>query len=316
MLFYSGISNYSLKGDSEEFNKKSFFKEISKALKSQYYYFNKKSLSDYKNEFEAEYERIKSKEDLAKFINSYFTSLGDNHSKMLTINQASQALSQNVKVSIPNLENSSDGTFYILVPKLHSMNDSVNKSFSSSIRKQLLLQVDSTSKGLIIDLRGNHGGDFRAFISAFSILFPDQTLFRTLSKEGKETIHLINNKEYYVFNNNLKTNRIAGKPKSNKNSNLENIPLVVLIDGETSSSAEWLSYSLKKRKNTTLIGQPTKGLMDGNTVFKFSDNSLMFFVKSVVVEDLPNNSVVKNVTPNIISDGDNIIDLAKKKLCY
>jgi C-terminal processing protease CtpA/Prc len=89
---------------------------------------------------------------------------------------------------------------------------------------------------LILDLRGNPGGLFRPAVQVAEIFLQEGVIVLTQS-------------------------RLRGYNRTYKaeNPNAVDIPLVVLVDGETASSAEVVAGALKENQRATLVGQNTFG---------------------------------------------------------
>jgi carboxyl-terminal processing protease len=89
---------------------------------------------------------------------------------------------------------------------------------------------------LILDLRGNPGGLFKSSIETAEMFLPEGLIVHTQSRlrEFNET-HKSHNPDALVF------------------------PLVLIVDGETASSAEVLAGALKENDRALLVGQPTFG---------------------------------------------------------
>lgn len=99
------------------------------------------------------------------------------------------------------------------------------------------LQTDGM-KLLILDLRGNPGGLFKSALKVAELFLPEGTIVVTRS-------HVLPKK-------------LSG-PIRSESLNPLLTPMVVLIDGETASSAEVLAAALKDNGRAILIGQTTYG---------------------------------------------------------
>lgn len=96
---------------------------------------------------------------------------------------------------------------------------------------------------LIVDLRGNRGGDARVFRWMSSCLFATPTpIFAIAWRESdgiKETTH-------------------TSQPDPGC-SMASQIPLIIMVDGLTASTAELVPFILRNRGRATIVGQPTYG---------------------------------------------------------
>jgi carboxyl-terminal processing protease len=89
-------------------------------------------------------------------------------------------------------------------------------------------------KALILDMRGNLGGSFDPALQVAELFLPDGVIAYTHSRT-KEDVRRANNPDALL------------------------VPLVVLVDSETASSAEVLAGALKDNNRARLVGQVTFG---------------------------------------------------------
>jgi carboxyl-terminal processing protease len=104
------------------------------------------------------------------------------------------------------------------------------------------LQTDDI-KALILDLRGNPGGLFRAAVQVAGLFLGEAVIAVTQSPLKSK------NPDKNFADREWKTEAQNPFP----------LPLVVLIDGETASAAEVLAGALKDHKRAELVGQTTFG---------------------------------------------------------
>ncbi|MCE9521421.1 MAG: S41 family peptidase [Alphaproteobacteria bacterium] len=120
----------------------------------------------------------------------------------------------------------------------------------------------SNGDAIVIDLRGNGGGDAQAVQRLVSYFFaagtPELMSFHD-GISGKTEINRVLAK--------LPSPRLSGKP------------LYVLIDGGTASAAEEFAYHVQQFKLGTLVGETTAGAANNNQLFPVAP----FFVASVSV---------------------------------
>lgn len=135
----------------------------------------------------------------------------------------------------------------------------------------------SDDMGVIIDLRGNPGGYLNAVPAILSEFLPSGTTYlHTRSRTVTE--------EYVT----------AAEP-----SIPEDMPLVVLVDGNSASSAEIVAGALQDHRRATLVGEKTFGKGTVQTVYPFPNKaSLKFTIAEWLTPDEhPINQV--GVTPDI-----------------
>src|SRR5205807_115206 len=166
-------------------------------------------------------------------------------------------------------------------------------NFQESTLQEVKIALDEPQamslQGWIIDLRGNPGGLLKPALGVAELFLPEGVIVHTYGQIRKANqVYLSQNKTPY------------------------DLPVYVLVDGETASAAEVVAGALKDNRRATLIGQPTygKGSIQGTialekapgglrlTVAKFSFSSRVTFngrglLPDRVVEDGENDSVLK-----------------------
>ena len=105
---------------------------------------------------------------------------------------------------------------------------------------------------LVLDLRGNPGGYVDEAVGVASQFLTDGTVYVERNAEGEETTHNVS-----------------------PNGSAPNIPLVVLVDGGTASSAEIVSGALQDAARGELIGVKTFGTGTVLGEFELSDGSAL-----------------------------------------
>jgi len=128
-------------------------------------------------------------------------------------------------------------------------------SFQKNISERIKNVVEECSKceGIILDLRGNHGGFFDESIKVADLFLDEGIIGYTLSLEN-------NIPEYYSASN---SDIAEGKP------------MVVLTDGLTASAAEVLAAALSEQNRAVLIGTKTYGKGTLQDVKKMSADRTM-----------------------------------------
>ena len=109
----------------------------------------------------------------------------------------------------------------------------------------------NTANGLILDLRGNRGGDAAHAVEVAAQFLPQETLVATyLTRRGGQ----------------LQLTRDAGPHRPAG-------PLMVLVDGKTASAAEMLAVALRDQAGATLAGRRTAGKGVGQKALLLADGS-------------------------------------------
>ena len=114
-------------------------------------------------------------------------------------------------------------------------------------------------EGVIIDLRGNGGGDMYPMISSVHRFIPDGNILRFRSRKRTMWITL----EYVLNVTGIKKLTPIG------------CPVAILTDEGTGSSAEALLICFRGVENTRVFGSPTAGYASSNRPYKMADGSML-----------------------------------------
>jgi hypothetical protein len=164
------------------------------------------------------------------------------------------------------------------------------------------------SRGLIIDLRHNLGGDFTYALQAFSHLADQRRLaFQSRTKNGPGRNDFTGWHDWYV------EPKGAGYKK----------PIVVLTDRFTISAAERATMALAVLPNVTVLGETTNGStstmmareMANGWHYSLATQQVLFADgKSYEGAGLPPASVVKNSKADLQNDIDRVLEKAIETL--
>lgn len=105
------------------------------------------------------------------------------------------------------------------------------------LRSTLQAAVGRGVKGIVLDLRDDQGGSFEAAVASAGLFLPEGTPIVKLKKRDEEKVFTA-----------------TGAPALPAN-----IPVVVLVDGDTASGAELVTAALHESKRARVVGEKTFG---------------------------------------------------------
>ena len=154
-----------------------------------------------------------------------------------------------------------DGNILYLVLPAHT---GVKVSDSLYIHKVLdFLHGHPDANGVILDLRGNTGGNMGPMIAAVSPLLPDGILLRFKGRTRTIPVYL----EGILMGTNLSTEHIEKFPTST--------PIAILTDERTGSSGEATLLCFRGLDNVRTFGAPTAGYASCNVTKFLADGYLL-----------------------------------------
>lgn len=108
--------------------------------------------------------------------------------------------------------------------------------------------LEQGAKALIFDVRGNPGGYASEMVEVLDYLLPEGELFRTLDYAGRETV-------------------------DRSDAACLDIPMVVLVNGESYSAAEFFAQALREYDAALVVGEKTCGKGYFQNTLELSDGS-------------------------------------------
>jgi len=122
-------------------------------------------------------------------------------------------------------------------------------------------------KGLVLDLRKNPGGFLKVAVGTAALFLPPHTMVAQVRMRRPA-----DNETYWT---DPKSFTDKGDPFTGVPAAARQVPLVVLVDGSTSSGAELVAAALKDHKRAKIVGHQTGGVATIGALFPLSLSSVM-----------------------------------------
>jgi len=169
-------------------------------------------------------------------------------------------------------------TAEILPPDLGLVRIHMFADQTPSQLKDVLEQFKSHKlKGLIVDLRSTRIGRLDVALQVLDLLVrPDLLLVTLEDRAGKK-------KPYYSH----------GEP-------VLNVPMAVLVDYMTSSSAEVVALALQEQMDAPIVGQPTYGKATAEEVFPLPDGSAVLVSTMTLYSPKGHPWEAEGITPDVV----------------
>ena len=165
----------------------------------------------------------------------------------------------------PEVKMMEDSILYVVLPA----HMGVKVSDSEYVHTVLdFLQDNLDAKGVVLDLRGNTGGNMYPMIAAISPLLPDGTVLRFKSRKRTTPVFL----EMVVKSQGLSMEGIGRFPSST--------PVALLTDDMTASSGEATLLCFRGLDNARTFGAPTAGYASANTPYLLADGYSLVVTQS------------------------------------
>lgn len=156
-------------------------------------------------------------------------------------------------------------------------------NFDDRCAEETIAAIESLTaqgaKGLIFDVRYNPGGYKHELVKLLDYILPEGPLFRSVDYKGKETVDA-------------------------SDADCLDIPMVVLVNGDSYSAAEFFGAALKEYGVAKLVGLPTTGKGRFQSTYPLQDGSAVTI--SVGKYCTPNGVDLTDVglTPDVVVEVD------------
>jgi hypothetical protein len=197
---------------------------------------------------------------------------------------------------------------YLSIPFFGGQSSKAMNDFAQRIQDSLCKVVSPATKGIIIDLRLNGGGNMYPMVIGISNLLPDGKLTESVNSNGDiDGAFILKNRSVTLLDTiTVRLKRTCG--------DLQKIPLAVLIGPATGSSGEQLAIVLSTRKNTMLIGENTAGYVTANNGFLLPGNNNGIVIGESYTKDKTGKVYLDDVVPGVrLIGGDDFTNLLNDK---
>jgi C-terminal processing protease CtpA/Prc len=158
----------------------------------------------------------------------------DPHAGLVPRNGVVKEPASGTLAGVPWLETHAQGDPLLLTVRVFAF----EAALARQIREQESAMRLMTPAGILLDLRGSHGQDYAAAASLAEWFLPANTVLGSLLERQRATPTVL----------------ICRRPPL-----WAEVPLLVLIDRETSGAGEWLAAALRFHERARLAGEPTPG---------------------------------------------------------
>ena len=182
---------------------------------------------------------------------------GGKHTFLMTANEVTE--NDTIHWEMPTVELLENGIAVIKLPQFMG-----NAEEGIKYANTVLNAIPNTLQGVIIDLRGNRGGNMYPMIAAVHRFLPDDIILQLKTRRNTMRINV-----EYALN---EANVTQQKPI--------NCPVALLTNEWTGSSGEATLLCFRGLANTRTFGSPTAGYASGNQSFPLPDGSQLILTTS------------------------------------
>ncbi|WP_254051189.1 S41 family peptidase [Stenotrophomonas sp. ESTM1D_MKCIP4_1] len=199
-------------------------------------------------------------------LRGVLAALADHHSFLQVPRQVSTTRTTAV-ASEPIQSKAVDGVGYVLVPGLRGMGAEASAAFSTQLCETIAALAPSATRGWIVDLRRDTGGNMWPMVNGLHALLGNGDIGGLRDRDGRII-------------------RWRPRPTHACEGDFSHHPVAVLVGPRTASSGEAVAVAFRGRLATRFLGQKTAGLATSNQTYDLPDGGgLQLTVAQMVDRD-------------------------------
>ncbi len=233
-------------------------------------------------------ENAESYEDTYPAVKKALSVGGGKHSMLMTKSE-SQDTTESYDEVLPTV--SLDGDIAIIkLPDFLGTAEAGRKY--AKVAEDFIHENRDKIKGVVLDLRGNTGGDMGPMATAVSSLLPDGELMYYHYRSYDVPVTL---KDGVISNAGTGGKSLYPEEKLN-------VPVAILTDGMTASSGEALTLCFRGLENVKTFGAPTAGYTSVNMLYNMYDGAQMYL--TVAFDKARTGEIFKetSIEPDVATD--------------
>lgn len=233
-------------------------------------------------------ENVESYEDTYPAIKKALSVCGGKHSMLMTKSE-SQSTSDSYDEVLPTVSLNGD-IAVIKLPDFLGTAEAGRKY--AKVAEDFIHENRDKIKGVVLDLRGNTGGDMGPMATAVSSLLPDGELMYYHYRSYDVPVTL---KDGVIDNAGTGGKSLYPDEKLN-------VPVAMLTDGMTASSGEALTLCFRGLENVKTFGAPTAGYTSVNMLYSLYDGAQMYL--TVAFDKARTGEIFKetSIEPDVATD--------------
>lgn len=233
-------------------------------------------------------ENAESYEDTYPAIKKALSVCGGKHSMLMTKSE-SQSTSDSYDEVLPTVSLNGD-IAVIKLPDFLGTAESGRKY--AKVAEDFIHENRDKIKGVVLDLRGNTGGDMGPMATAVSSLLPDGELMYYHYRSYDVPVTL---KDGVIDNAGTGGKSLYPDEKLK-------VPVAILTDGMTASSGEALTLCFRGLENTRTFGAPTAGYTSVNMLYNLYDGAQLYL--TVAFDKARTGEIFKetSIEPDVATD--------------
>lgn len=199
-------------------------------------------------------------------LNAALIAAGGKHSRLLTPDERKENLATSAQQPTVTV----DGRVATATVPAHRLEDD-SQIYADTLALGIDDAVDQGACGVIVDLRGNTGGDMGSMLAGLSGLIPDGPAMSFVDAHSEQPTTVEG-----------RSVRGGGSTVTAEGAGKHDVPVAVLVNEMTGSSGEMTMLAFRGLENTRSFGVPTAGYTTANMVVTMPDEAQMMLTVAQV----------------------------------
>lgn len=226
--------------------------------------------------------------------------LGGGHSELFAPDEAAEVFggAPDDDGSPPELPTVSTeaGVTTVTLPALVGGTPSFRQGYVDTAVQGIVEAAPDTTLGWVVDLRDNHGGTLWPMLAAVTPLLDDGAVLSFEYQDHSDVVTVENGTVY-----------LSGAPQARSRATVEKttLPVAVLVDGTTGSSAEGVAIAFVGQTDVRVFGQPTYGFSTTSTPVRLYDGAVINLTVAVDA-DRTGQRYGSSLQPDVLAQEDEL----------
>lgn len=191
---------------------------------------------------------------------------GGKHSRLLSPDERKEDLATSAQQPAVTI----DGPVATATVPAHRLEDDP-QLYANTLARGIDDAVGQGVCGMVVDLRGNNGGDMGPMLAGLSGLLPDGQAMSFVDVHSEQPVVV-----------DERSMRGGGSPVTADGVGKHDVPVAVLVNETTGSSGEMAMLAFRGLENTRSFGTPTAGYTTANMVVTMPDEAQMMLTVAQV----------------------------------
>lgn len=237
-------------------------------------------------------EQADGSDEIHDELNLALIAAGGKHSRLLNPGEMREYLATSGEQPSVTL----DSRIAVATVPAHRLEDD-SQAYADTLAHGIEEAAGQGACGVVVDLRGNTGGDMGPMLAGLSALLPDGQAMSFVDRHSEQPVMIEGNSV-----------RGGGSAVAVGGVGKHDLPVAVLVDEMTGSSGEMIMLAFRGLDKARSFGSPTAGYTTGNVVVTMPDQAQMMLTVAQVKDRTGQIHNDTPIEPDEVVTGDDALE--------